>query len=70
MSSKESAYSARDRGDTGLIPELGRYLGRGNGNPPQYSCLENPMVGYSPWGCKESNTMKKQAYITTKIRKS
>ena len=30
----------------------------GDGNPLQYSCLENPMtrknqVGYSPWGCKE-----------------
>ena len=28
-------------GDTGLIPE--RVLGKGNGNPPQYSCLKNPM---------------------------
>ena len=31
-------------GDTGLIPELGRSPGEGNGNPLQYSCLENPMV--------------------------
>ena len=36
-------------------------LGEGNGNPLQYSCLENPMdrqsslVCYSPWGCKESD---------------
>ena len=35
--------------------------GEGNGNPLQYSCLENSMdgwrslVGYSPWGCKESH---------------
>ena len=29
-------------GDVGLIPELGRSLGEGNGNPFQYSCLENP----------------------------
>ena len=40
----------------GLIPELGRSPGGGQGNPLQYSCLENPMerslVGYSPWGCK------------------
>ena len=33
-------------------------LEKGNGNPLQYSCLENPMdqrslVGYSPWGLKE-----------------
>ena len=30
-------------GDTGLIPELERSPGGGNGNPLQYSCLENPM---------------------------
>ena len=37
---KESAYSA---GDLGLIPGSGRFPGEGNGNPLQYSCLENPM---------------------------
>ena len=30
-------------GDTGSIPDLGRSPGKGNGNPLQYSCLENPM---------------------------
>ena len=30
-------------GDMGLIPELGRSPGKGNGNPLQYYCLENPM---------------------------
>ena len=30
-------------GDAGLIPESGRSPGRGNGNPLQHSCLENPM---------------------------
>ena len=30
-------------GDMGLIPLLGRSPGEGNGNPLQYSCLENPM---------------------------
>ena len=30
-------------GDTGLIPGLGRSPGEGNGNPLQYSCLENFM---------------------------
>ena len=29
--------------DAGLIPGLGRFPGGGNGNPLQYSCLENPM---------------------------
>ena len=37
---KESACSVRD---PGLIPGLGRSPGEGNGNPLQYSCLENPM---------------------------
>ena len=32
-------------GDLGLIPRLGRSPGEGNGNPLQYSCLENPMDG-------------------------
>ena len=30
-------------GDAGSIPGLARSLGEGNGNPLQYSCLENPM---------------------------
>ena len=30
-------------GDTGLSPGSGRSLGGGNGNPLQYSCLEDPM---------------------------
>ena len=32
-------------GYLGLIPGLGRSPGEGNGNPLQYSCLENPMEG-------------------------
>ena len=37
---KEYACNA---GDLGSIPGLGRSSGEGNGNPLQYSCLENPM---------------------------
>ena len=37
--------SASNAGDPGLIPESGRSPGEGNGNPVQYSCLENPMDG-------------------------
>ena len=37
---KEAACNA---GDLDLIPESGRPPGEGNGNPLQYSCLENPM---------------------------
>ena len=38
--SKASAYNV---GEPGSIPELGRSSGERNGNPLQYSCLENPM---------------------------
>ena len=37
---KESACHA---GDLGSVPGSGRSSGEGNGNPLQYSCLENPM---------------------------
>ena len=37
---KASAYN---EGDPGSIPGSGRSPGEGNGNPLQYSCLENPM---------------------------
>ena len=43
--SKVSAYNAYHVGDPGSIPGSGRSPGEGNGNPLQYSCLENPMDG-------------------------
>ena len=39
----EVKASASNAGDPGLIPGSGRSPGEGNGNPLQYSCLENPM---------------------------
>ena len=46
---KESVCNAGDTGDAGLIPGLGRSPGEGNGNPLQYSCLENPMDRGAWW---------------------
>ena len=43
---KESAYNV---GDLDLILELGRFPGEGNGNPLQYSCLENSMDRGAWW---------------------
>ena len=40
---KNPPANAGDTRDEGSIPGLGRSLGGGNGNPLQYSCLENPM---------------------------
>ena len=43
LTGKESACKAGDMGDAGTIPGSGRFPGGGNGNPLQYSCLENLM---------------------------
>ena len=56
--------SACDTGDLGSIPGLRRFPEEGHGNPLQCSCLENPhgqgsLVGYSPWGRKESNVTER-----------
>ena len=61
LSSKEFTCSARDAGDVGLIPGLGRSPGGGHGNPLLCSCLgeshgQRSLAGYSPWGRKESDT--------------
>ena len=40
---KNPPANAGDARDVGLIPGLGRSPGIGNGNPLQYSCLENYM---------------------------
>ena len=56
------AESTGNAGDLGSIPGLGRSPGEENGNPLQYSCLENSVdreawwVTYSPRGCKELDT--------------
>ena len=59
--SKKLAYNA---GDPGLIPGLGRFPGKGNGNPLQYSCLKKLMDrgSYSATVhgvCKESDTAER-----------
>ena len=55
---KASVYNA---GDLGSTPGSGRFPGEGNGNPLQYSCLENLMDGgaWCPWGRKELDTTER-----------
>ena len=60
-SGKELPANAGDIRDVGSSPGLGRSLGGGYGNPlqyslPQESCGQRNLVGYHPWGCKESDT--------------
>ena len=47
---KNLPANTEDIKDAGSIPGLGRSSGEGNGNPPQYSCLENPMDREAWWG--------------------
>ena len=56
-------------GDAGSIPGLGRSPGVGNGNTLQYSCLEDSMeslVGYHPWGHKDSIRLNTHTYEESK----
>ena len=46
---KSLPVNARDSGDMGLPPGLGRIFGGGHGNPLQCSCLENPMDRGAWW---------------------
>ena len=56
----DGKQSANNKGVLGSIPGLGSSLEERNGNPLHCFCLENPhgeksLVGYSPWGCKETD---------------
>ena len=58
---KNPSANARDIRDAGLIPESGRSPGGGHGR--EWSSIlaretkgQRSLVGYSPWGCKESDT--------------
>ena len=59
--SKESPCSA---GDPGSIPGWGRSHGEGNGNPLQYSCLENPMDRGAWWATVHGVTRVRHNLVT------
>ena len=60
---KNLPASAGNSGDMGSFPGSGRFPGGGNGNPLQYSCLENPMDRGAWWatvhGVSESEMTEK-----------
>ena len=63
--SEDNQDSACNAGDPGLIPGWGRSPRERNGNPLQYSCLENPMVHgvtKSRTGLKELGTLAPQSF--------
>ena len=55
--------SACNAGDLSSIPGLGRSPGEGNGNPLQYSCLENPM-GRGAWWATVHGVAKSQTRLS------
>ena len=55
----EAKASVCNAGDMDLIPGWGRCPGEENGNPLQYSCLENPMDG-EPWWATIHRVAKSQ----------
>ena len=57
---KASAYNA---GDLDSIPGSGRSPGERNGNPLQYSCLENPM-GRGAWGATVRGVTKSRTWLS------
>ena len=61
---KNLPANARDAGDASSIPGLGRSPGEGNGNPLQYSCLENPM-DTGTWRASVRGVSKSQTQLST-----
>ena len=57
---KNPPVGAGDARDPGSIPGLGRSRGVGNGNPLQYSCLENTMDGGGAWWATVHGVPKNQ----------
>ena len=61
--SSEGKASAYNAGDLGSIPGSGRSPGEGNGNPFQYSCLENPM-DRGAWGATVHGVTKSRTRLS------
>ena len=56
--SSDGKVAACNAGDPGSIPGSGRSPGEGNGNPLQYSCLENPMDREGPQGLQSKGLQR------------
>ena len=61
---KNLPANAGDLRDAGLTPGLGRSSGGGNGNPLQYSCLENPMDRAAWWATVQEVTTSQTSEVT------
>ena len=65
---KNPSANAGEAGEVGSIPELGMSPGGGNGNPLQYSCLENPM-DRGAWKTIVQKAAKSQMRLSTSLLK-
>ena len=61
---KESECNAGDPGASGSVPGLGRFPGEGNGNPLQYSCMEN-FIDRGAWSATVHWVSKSHTQLTT-----
>ena len=66
---KNPPADAEDTGDASLIPGLGSSPAGGNGSPPQYSCLENPM-DRGVWQATEHRVAKSQTELSTQAHRN
>ena len=66
---KNPPANAGDVRDLSSIPELGRSPGEGHGNPPQYSCLENPVDRRAWWATVHwvANSRTRLKQLSTQI---
>ena len=72
---KNLFVNAGDTRDVGSVPGSERSTGEGNGNPLQYSCLENPVDRRAWWviaheGRKESDTAEHAVTHTNRLQRS
>ena len=65
---KNLPVSAGDTRDAGSIPGLGKFIWVGNGNPLQYSCLENPM-DTGTWRATVCGAIKSRAWLSARTRR-
>ena len=64
---KNPPAKAGDAGDVGLIPGSGKSPAVGNGIPvflPGKFHGERSLLGYSPWGCKESDMTERLHFLS------
>ena len=66
MNGSDGKESACRAGDLDSVPGLGRFLGEGNGNSLQYSCLKNP-IDRGAWWATVHGVAESQTWLTDSV---